>query len=399
MTNEPSRALRPTRSSTPFVPLQLVARIVNGGTPKSDTVNWGGDIPFITPPDLNGLHGDIVESWERTLTKAGVDSGSTLANDAVLLSCRAPIGHVGRVSRPVAFNQGCKALIPERGADTRYLAYCLVAARPALEAMGNGTTFTELSVMALSALRLPWPEAPTRDSMADYLDSETGDIDAMDSELDALIERLRKRKIATISAAWPEPVPDDWEVRPLWSMFRREKILGFVDEPMVSVFRDYGVVFKDDYSNTNVTATDRSIYQLVEPGWLVVNRMKAWQGSVGVSAIRGISSGHYICFRPIHQEDHSYLNLLVRSAQYRDWFAMYSRGVRPSQEEIDNGYLNAMPIVVPPMSEQRRIVAEIDEATSQIDSMIADAQRLKALLAERRTNLITEVVTGRMEVL
>lgn len=181
-------------------------------------------------------------------------------------------------------------------------------------------------------------------------------------------------------------------------MFRREKILGFTEEPMVSVFRQHGVVFKDDHDNLNVTAQNRSIYQLVEPGWLVVNRMKAWQGSVGVSSIRGITSGHYICFRPIHDEDDRYLNWMFRSPHYKDWFAAHSRGVRPGQAEIDNSYLDGMPIVVPPRDEQCRIVAELDEQTARIDDMIADAERLKGLLAERCSTLITDVVTGKKEV-
>lgn len=176
-------------------------------------------------------------------------------------------------------------------------------------------------------------------------------------------------------------------------MFRREKVLGFVSEPMVSVFRDYGVVFKDDYDNLNVTAEDRSIYQLVEPGWLVVNRMKAWQGSVGVSAIRGISSGHYICFRPLHTEDHRYLNWLVRSGAYRDWFAAHSRGVRPGQAEIDNSYLGALPVLVPPLNEQRCIADYLDRETAEIAAMDAELDRLVETLRERRNANILDAMT------
>ena len=67
---------------------------------------------------------------------------------------------------------------------------------------------------------------------------------------------------------------------------------------MLSVYRDLGVVTKDDrIDNFNKTAENRNIYQLVDDGWLIVNRMKAWQGSLGISSLRGIVSGHYICFR------------------------------------------------------------------------------------------------------
>ena len=81
-----------------------------------------------------------------------------------------------------------------------------------------------------------------------------------------------------------------WRTQPLWSLFERRKDVNHPGEAMLSVFRERGVVLKDDYSNNNVTAENRNIYQLVGPGWLLVNRMKAWQGAVGISPHRGIVS-------------------------------------------------------------------------------------------------------------
>jgi hypothetical protein len=86
----------------------------------------------------------------------------------------------------------------------------------------------------------------------------------------------------------------------------------------------------------------------VGPGWLVTNRMKAWQGSVGISSHRGIVSGHYICFRPKHDEVGDYLNWLLRSNRYVAGYQTLSRGVRPGQAEIDNDLLRTLQVVVPP---------------------------------------------------
>jgi len=157
----------------------------------------------------------------------------------------------------------------------------------------------------------------------------------------------------------------------LGRLFERRKILGFVDEPMLSVFREHGVVLKDDMVNHNQTAEDRSIYQLVEPGWLAVNRMKAWQGSLGVSAYRGIMSGHYICFAPRHSEHDRYLHYLLRSPRMTAYFASISRGVRPGQIEIDNDQLAATPLDLPNTDEQRRIADFLDDRVARIDQIIA----------------------------
>ena len=167
---------------------------------------------------------------------------------------------------------------------------------------------------------------------------------------------------------------------------------------MLSVFRDFGVVAKDSRANNNQTAENRSIYQLVHPGWLVTNRMKAWQGSVGVSALRGIVSGHYICFAPTHDEDSAYLNWLFRSRRYAVGYATISRGVRIGQAEIDNDDYRVLPVVLPPVDEQRAIAVYLEDQTSKIDVLIEEAERLIELARERRSALITAAVTGQIDV-
>ena len=139
--------------------------------------------------------------------------------------------------------------------------------------------------------------------------------------------------MTVVHRAWPSA----WRSVPLWSLFRRVKDVGHPQEQMLSVYRDHGVVQKDSRSdNFNKTAENRNIYQLVDKGWLVVNRMKAWQGSLGISPYRGIVSGHYICFQPVHNEDPRFLDYLLRSAAYTTELRQLSRGVRPNQIEIDN---------------------------------------------------------------
>jgi len=167
-------------------------------------------------------------------------------------------------------------------------------------------------------------------------------------------------------------------------MFRRIKDIGHPDEPMLSVFRDYGVVLKNSRENLNKTAENRNIYQLVHPGWLITNRMKAWQGSVGISPHRGIVSGHYLCFAPTHCEHTGFLNWLFRSSAYTASCKLLSRGVRPNQAEIDNDGYRQMPVILPPVDEQLRIADFLDHETAQIDALIAKQEQLIETLRERR---------------
>ncbi|WP_446223322.1 restriction endonuclease subunit S [Nocardia sp. IBHARD005] len=190
--------------------------------------------------------------------------------------------------------------------------------------------------------------------------------------------------------------PSDWRTVPLWSMFERMKDVGHPQEDLLSVYREHGVVRRDGREdNFNKAALDRSIYQLVYPGWFVVNRMKAWQGSVGISPLRGIVSGHYICFRPNHGEDPGYLNWLLRSGVYATEYYSRSRGVRPSQVEIDNDELRVLPIHLPPLEEQRRIADFLDAETSRIDQIIRIRRDQLSLVDSAEISRVFDAIRGR----
>lgn len=181
-------------------------------------------------------------------------------------------------------------------------------------------------------------------------------------------------------------------------MFDRIKDVGHPGEEMLSVYREYGVIKKSSRDdNTNQTAENRDIYQLIDEGWLVVNRMKAWQGSVGISPLRGIVSGHYICFRPRHGEDPRFLNWLLRSGIYALEYARMSRGVRPGQIEIDNDELHGLRIALAPHGEQRRIADFLDAETTRIDQLQAARAQQLATLEELVASRISAVVPSNAE--
>lgn len=296
--------------------------------------------------------------------------------------------------------------------NTAYLNYWFGVGefRSQAQNMGNGILEHRRAIKEdrFGAIRIPLPPLETQRRIADYLDKETAQIDTLVAELDGYVELLEKRKKELVKSKFPVPLSTDplsefsnsWTKMPIWQIFKRSKVLGFTDLPMVSVFREKGIVYKDEHENLNRTAQDKSIYQLVDTGWLVINRMKAWQGSVGVSKIRGITSGHYICFEPIDVDSLNvdFLNFQVRSPQFKDWFAQYSRGVRPGQFEIDNDWLNSLTFYLPSQEEQAMIVAEIETETAQTDTLIKECRELKEILLKRRQVLITDVVTGKVEV-
>ena len=152
-----------------------IAEIVSGATPMTSVEEyWDGGIPWATPKDLSGLDGKFIESTPRTLSTSGLKScaATLLPAQSVLLSSRAPIGHVAINSVPMATNQGFKNLIPDTArVDSKFLYWWLRFHRPRLEAMGNGATFKEVSKKIVAGVRIQLPPLGEQRRIATVLDA------------------------------------------------------------------------------------------------------------------------------------------------------------------------------------------------------------------------------------
>jgi type I restriction enzyme S subunit len=188
---------------------------------------------------------------------------------------------------------------------------------------------------------------------------------------------------------WSDGVPDGWQVRPLWSEFRRGKTLGDGSEELLSVYRDYGVIPKSSREdNFNKPSEDLSKYQRVSVGDLVVNKMKAWQGSLGVSNHDGIVSPAYFVYKATGTFDRRFAHYLLRSKDYAEHMGAISSGIRPNQWDLDPAQFTVTPLLVPPSAVQRAIAEYLDRETAQIDAFIAKNEELITLLTERRVAAI-----------
>lgn len=203
----------------PVVKIHAFGEIKNGGTPSSDEANWDGDIPFITPPDLNGLDSKSVASVGRTITELGLKQGSNLVENGVIISGRAPVGYVGVVVTPSAFNQGCKAICTAQ--NHRYVAYALTASKSNLQVLANGTTFSEISSTALANYAIPLPPLEIQRRIADYLDRETAEIDAAVADLDRYVELLESRKIEKLKELIFADNEGEFPLIPVQLLFRK----------------------------------------------------------------------------------------------------------------------------------------------------------------------------------
>jgi len=189
------------RSDEP-IQLRRLFRIVSGGTPTSAEENWNGGVVWVTPEDLGSNLGRDISSSRRMLTDAGLRSAASLVSEgSVVLSTRAPVGHLAVTGVALAFNQGCKALVPIRELDGRFFYYQLLARRGELQAAGRGSTFVELSAEGLGSFPVLAPPLGEQRRIADFLDEETRHVDDLIEHKQRLGELLTERRRAIMTAA------------------------------------------------------------------------------------------------------------------------------------------------------------------------------------------------------
>lgn len=191
-----------------------------------------------------------------------------------------------------------------------------------------------------------------------------------------------------------EFIPSHWEQTQIKSITRTSVIKKKPTEELLSVYREYGVIPKNSRNdNHNADGKDLSTYKYVSKNNLVVNKMKAWQGSMGVSNYSGIVSPAYIVCKLTDNIVPKYVHYLLRSKHYIDYYNRISYGVRVGQWDMRYGDFKNLPFFIPPIDEQDKIVSFIEYKEKQINKLIKKQKKLIKLLKEQKSVIINEVVT------
>lgn len=267
-------------------------------------------------------------------------------------------------------------------------------------------------------LNFPVPDISTSDQIviAQFLERETAQIDRLVEKKGRFIELLNEKEKAAISqfvrlgvsrnarlidsgVEWRGLVPAHWSRGRMKNHFRQVKRQGFDSLTVLSVYREFGVIEKSSREdNINKTPEDLSKYQLVEPNDLAINKMKAWQGSMGISGLRGITSPDYVVMQPIGEHNPRYMHHYLRARPMPWVYRLISNGIRTDQWRMEPEKFLELPVFLPPMDEQQVIADKIDWELEHIRSLIQKTNRSIELLKEKRLALITAAVTGKIDV-
>lgn len=388
---------------------------MGGGTPTPDPVNWGGDIPFVTPPDLRPVVGGVVGPTERTLTEVGAANGSAVVPaGSVILSIRAPIGYVARTSAPVAFNQGCRALVPYEGNDARFLCYALIAAGPELESLGRGTTFVELSATQMAAFEIPVWAIDQQRAISNYLYRETAQIDTLIAEQERLIALLRERRTAIASQAlgeshivatgrrlkhYVQDVTQGWSPQAYpWPAD------GVASWGVLKAGAVNGGTFRPEENKELPDSEEPRPELAVKRGLLIISRANTRELLGSAAVVHNDYPRLMLCDKlyaltiDSDRADPDLIAAVLGTPRWRGLIEVQASGSSPSMQNISRDDILNLPMDLPERDKQDRLALEIATATAKIDELITETERFIELSRERRTALITAAVTGQIDV-
>ena len=181
-------------------------------------------------------------------------------------------------------------------------------------------------------------------------------------------------------------------------MFReRDERSDTGEEDLLTVSHLTGVTLRSEKDVNMFEAATKEGYKICLSGDLVINTMWAWMGAMGVSSLDGIVSPAYNVYEPGVRLDPSYIDALVRLPAFAQEVTRYSKGVWSSRLRLYPEGFFAVSLPVPPLSEQREIVAHIENETCKLDGLRDATESTTVLLKERRAALISAAVTGQID--
>ena len=371
--------------------------LYSGATPKTDNDSfWDGNIPWITPADFK-TEDVYISKGRRSITQNGVDScGTTIVPaNSVIFSKRAPIGLVVLNKEPLCTNQGCISCVPKE-ASSKYYYYAMSVFTDSYELYGSGTTFMEISATSFANFQLPNPSINEQQSIATFLDTKCGEIDALISLQEEMTSELQAYKQSVITETvtkglnpnakmkdsgveWIGEIPEEWNICKAKFLVNISHGMDPVTDGDIPVYGSGADSFKTcgEYKEGDAVLIGRKGATLHIPHYI---KGRYWNVDTAFD---------------VKAKDNFHLRYYYYNAICFDYKKYMSQTTLPGMTQSN---YNNMKLPCPPLHEQHFIATYLDEKTSQIDSLIALKQQKIEELKDYKKSIIYEYVTGKKRV-
>lgn len=284
--------------------------------------------------------------------------------------------------------------------------------------LGSGVR-QSLSYGDIRYLPIPAPSMSEQQQIVRYLDWKTSQINHLIHGYERLISLLEERKTAVINEAvtkgirkgvamkdsgvhWLDDIPSHWNMVYSKQLFALRKDRAYPEDEQLTSSQKYGIISQKKFMEiegrrVTVVLKGEDILKHVEKGDFVIS-MRSFQGGLEYSYISGKISSAYVMLIPHHEYVYDeYYKWLFKSPSYIKALQGTSDLIRDGQALR---YSNFAKVYLPqvPIDEQKEIAEYISDSVSNIEKAMLPIQKQIEFLRERRTRLISDVVTGALNV-
>lgn len=265
---------------------------------------------------------------------------------------------------------------------------------------------------------LPVPPRDEQDRIVRFLDWKVSEINRLINVQKKFISIVAEQKEKIICDAllhginndvsykntgisWLSSIPSHWKVIKIkWLFDEADERNTDKNAELLTFSKKKGLIPFSEASDKLPSANDLSNYKIIHKGQLLENRMQAWHGMFICADKEGCVSPDYSVFSASKERELNvkFYEYVFRCHIWVEQFANASRGVGSGFNRLYTPQFGAIYTIYPEVSEQNQIVAYLDEQMQKIEAAIANKQKQIDTLQELKTRLISDVVTGKIDV-
>ncbi len=261
----------------------------------------------------------------------------------------------------------------------------------------TGSAQPKLTAEALSNLKLVFPSSlEERETISNYLDQKTQKIDTLIEKQQTLIKLLKEKRQALISHAVTKGLDDDisdWQIK-------KVKFNLTLQNKKVTIDKQEVIALENIESKSGKYIKTESSYKgedvAFQKGDILFGKLRPYLSKVFECKNDGVAFGDLLVFRPNREMDSTFVFYSMLSDKFIAVVDSSTYGTKMPRASVE--FINEMPMSTPPLKEQKNIAQYLDQKTKQIDTLISKSTQAIELLKERRSALISAVVTGKVDV-